>query len=60
MGVTGYESLAGEPVGTEIAGFADNLIRTINDEQVANGMESMDIKAFNTFAEALRRLELVK
>ena len=56
MGVTGYESLAGEPVGTEIAGFADNLIRTINDEQVAKGMESMDIKAFNTFAEAFAAL----
>lgn len=55
-GVTGYESLAGEPVGTEIAGFADNLIRTINDEQVAQGMETMDIKAFNTFAEAFAAL----
>tara|TARA_B100000989_G_C19472220_1_gene441242 strand:- start:74 stop:919 length:846 start_codon:yes stop_codon:yes gene_type:complete len=55
-GVTGYESLAGEPVGTEIAGFADNLIRTINDEQVAKGMASMDIKAFNTFAEAFAAL----
>ena len=55
-GVTGYESLAGEPVATEIAGFADNLIRTINDEQVAQGMETMDIKAFNTFAEAFAAL----
>jgi polar amino acid transport system substrate-binding protein len=55
-GVTGYESLAGEPVATEIAGFADNLIRTINDEQVAKGLDSMDIKAFNTFAEAFAAL----
>lgn len=55
-GVTGYESLAGEPVATEIAGFADNLIRTINDEQVAQGMETMDIKAFNTFAESFAAL----
>ena len=55
-GVTGYESLAGEPVATEIAGFADNLISTINDEQVAQGMETMDIKAFNTFAEAFAAL----
>ena len=55
-GVTGYESLAGEPVATEIAGFADNLIRTINDEQVAQGMETMDIKTFNTFAEAFAAL----
>ena len=56
LGVTGYDELAGEPVGTEIAGFADNLIRTINDEQVARGMESMKIQAFNTFAEAFAAL----
>ena len=56
MKVSGYESLAGEPVATEIAGFADNLIRTINDEQVGKGMKSMDIKAFNTFAEAFAAL----
>ncbi|MEM1428402.1 MAG: ABC transporter substrate-binding protein [Pseudomonadota bacterium] len=56
MGVTGYEDLAGQPVGTEIAGFADNLIRTINDEQVAAGKDSMDIQAFNTFAEAFAAL----
>ena len=56
MGVEGYADLAGEPVGTEIAGFADNLIRTINDEQVAEGMEPMEIQAFNTFAEAFAAL----
>lgn len=56
LGVDGYEDLAGEPVGTEIAGFADNLIRTINDEQVAQGVESMQIQAFNTFAEAFAAL----
>lgn len=55
-GVTDYASLAGEPVGTEISGFADNLIRTINDEQVAAGMESMDIQAFNTFADSFAAL----
>ncbi len=56
MGVEGYEDLAGQPVGTEISGFADNLIREINAEQVANGMESMDIQAFNTFGEAFAAL----
>ncbi|MEM9811841.1 MAG: ABC transporter substrate-binding protein [Pseudomonadota bacterium] len=56
LGVEGYDDLAGEPVGTEIAGFADNLIRSINDEQVANGMEPMQIQAFNTFAEAFAAL----
>lgn len=56
LGVTDYEDLAGEPVGTEIAGFADNLIREINEQQVANGMEPMQIQAFNTFAEAFAAL----
>ncbi|MEM7696649.1 MAG: ABC transporter substrate-binding protein [Pseudomonadota bacterium] len=55
-GVTGYEDLAGQPVATEIAGFADRLIREINDEQVAKGMEPMNIQAFNTFAEAFAAL----
>jgi len=55
-GVTDYASLAGEPVGTEISGFADNLIRTINDEQVAAGMESMNIQSFNNFSEAFAAL----
>lgn len=56
MGVTGYESLAGQPVGTEISGFADKLIREINDAQVAKGLESMNIQAFNTFGDAFAAL----
>lgn len=56
LDVDGYADLAGEPVGTEIAGFADNLIRTINEEQVAEGMDSMEIQAFNSFAEAFAAL----
>lgn len=56
LGVEGYADLAGEPVGTEIAGFADALIREIDDEQVAQGMEPMEIQAFNTFAEAFAAL----
>ncbi|WP_371156304.1 ABC transporter substrate-binding protein [Jannaschia sp. 2305UL9-9] len=56
LGVEGYADLAGQPVGTEISGFADNLIRTINDEQVADGMEPMDIQAFNTFGDAFAAL----
>lgn len=56
LGVEGYEDLAGEPVGTEISGFADNLIRTINDEQIASGMDAMDIQAFNTFGDAFAAL----
>lgn len=56
LGVVGYEDLAGEPVATEIAGFADNLMREINDAQVADGLESMEIQAFNSFAEAFAAL----
>jgi polar amino acid transport system substrate-binding protein len=54
--VTGYEQLAGQPVGSEIAGFADKLLREQNDAQVAKGMKPMDIRAFNTFAEAFAAL----
>ena len=56
LGVTGPEQLAGHPVGSEIAGFADRLIREVNDKQVAEGMRPMDIRAFNTFAEAFAAL----
>lgn len=56
MNVTGYENLAGQPVGTEISGFADKLIREINDNQVAAGLASMDIQAFNTFGDAFAAL----
>lgn len=56
LGITGYEQLAGAPVATEISGFADALIREINDEQVAKGMESMKIQGFNTFGDAFAAL----
>ncbi|MEM6381934.1 MAG: ABC transporter substrate-binding protein [Pseudomonadota bacterium] len=56
LGIDSYEQLAGQPVGTEISGFADNLIREINAEQVEAGMESMDIQAFNTFGDAFAAL----
>jgi len=54
--IAGYEQLAGEPVGTEISGFADALIREINDKQVADGMEPMKIQGFNTFGDAFAAL----
>ncbi|MFK8081711.1 MAG: ABC transporter substrate-binding protein [Granulosicoccus sp.] len=56
LGITGYEQLAGEPVATEISGFADALIREINEEQIAKGMESMKIQGFNTFGDAFAAL----
>lgn len=56
LDISGYEQLAGAPVGTEISGFADALIREINDKQVAEGMESMKIQGFNTFGDAFAAL----
>ncbi len=56
LGVTGYEELAGQPVGSEIGGFADKLLREQNDAMVARGLETMDIRAFNSFAEAFAAL----
>jgi len=56
LGVTGYAELAGHPVATEIAGFADATLRAENERQVAAGMESMRIQAFNTYAEAFAAL----
>jgi polar amino acid transport system substrate-binding protein len=56
LSISGYEQLAGSPVGTEISGFADALIREINDKQVAEGMESMKIQGFNTFGDAFAAL----
>jgi hypothetical protein len=37
LGVTGYDELAGHPVGPEIAGFADKLLRAMNDAQADKG-----------------------
>lgn len=56
LDVDGYSDLAGHPVGTEIAGFADRLIREVNAEQVEEGMAPMDIQAFNSFSEAFAAL----
>lgn len=56
LGVEGYDDLQGQPVGTEIAGFADALLRSINDEMVAEGKTAMRIQSFNTFAEAFAAL----
>lgn len=55
-GVSGPEDLAGLPVGVEIAGFEEKKINEINDAQVAEGMEPMDIRAFNTYGETFLAL----
>ena len=55
-GVTSLEQLAGRVVGVEIAGFEEKKIREINDEQVAAGLESMDIRVFNTYGDTFLAL----
>lgn len=56
MGFTGPEDLAGHIVGVEIAGFEEKKLREINDEQVAKGLESMDIRVFNTYGDTFLAL----
>jgi polar amino acid transport system substrate-binding protein len=55
-GVQSLENLAGKVVGVEIAGFEEKKIREINDGQVAAGLESMDIRVFNTYGETFLAL----
>ncbi|UCH27468.1 MAG: ABC transporter substrate-binding protein [Trueperaceae bacterium] len=50
------EDLAGMSIAVEVAGYEERNIREINDSQVANGLESMDIRTFNTFADAYQAL----
>jgi polar amino acid transport system substrate-binding protein len=56
-GVSTTEDLAGMIVGVEVGGYEERNIKEINDEQVAAGLESMDIKTFNTFADAYQALK---
>ncbi len=56
LGIEGPEDLAGKRVGVEIAGFEERKINGINDEQVAKGLESMDIRVFNTYGETFLAL----
>jgi polar amino acid transport system substrate-binding protein len=50
------EDLAGLAVAVEVAGYEENQIRRINQEQVDAGLDSMDIRTFNTFADAYQAL----
>jgi len=55
-GIDSPEALAGRAVAVEIGGYEERNIREINDAQVASGLEPMDIRTFNTFAEAYQAL----
>lgn len=56
LAVSGPEDLAGRAVGVEIAGFEERTLRKINDEQIANGLEPMDIRVFNTYGDTFLAL----
>ena len=56
MGVESPEDLAGHRVGVEIAGFEEQKINEINDAQVAEGLDPMDIRVFNTYGETFLAL----
>ena len=55
-GVASTEDLAGKVVAVEIGGYEERNIREIDEQQVADGLEAMDIRTFNTFAEAYQAL----
>jgi polar amino acid transport system substrate-binding protein len=54
--ITTTQGLAGKRVGVEIGGYEETNIRKINTQQVAQGLASMDIRTFNTFADAYQAL----
>ncbi|MFD0979558.1 MULTISPECIES: ABC transporter substrate-binding protein [Tropicimonas] len=56
LGVSEPKDLAGHAVGVEIAGFEEKKLNEINDAQVAEGLEPMDIRAFNTYGETFLAL----
>jgi len=54
--ITSTQTLAGKRVGVEIGGYEENNIRRINTQQVATGLAAMDLRTFNTFADAYQAL----
>lgn len=50
------KDLAGKVVAVEIAGFEEKTLRSINAEQVKNGLPAMDIRVFNTYADTFQAM----
>jgi len=50
------EDMAGRVVAVEIAGAEERQLREVNDEQIANGLEPMDIRVFNNYGDAFLAL----
>ena len=55
-GIKDTRDLAGRVVGTEIAGFEEKTLRSINDDQVKAGLKPMDIRVFNTYGDVFQAL----
>lgn len=54
--VSQLSDLAGKRVGVEVGGYEEKTIRTLSDGLKARGGEGMDIRTFNTFADAYNAL----
>ena len=57
LGIKGPKDVAGKPVGVEIGGFEEKLIRKVNEEQVAAGLPAMDLRVFNTYGDTFQALQ---
>jgi polar amino acid transport system substrate-binding protein len=55
--VSSPEDVAGMPVGSECPGFEYEELKKANEEQVDAGLESMDIRCFDNYADAYQALE---
>jgi polar amino acid transport system substrate-binding protein len=56
-GIKATADLAGKIVGVEVGGYEETQIKLINTQQVSQTLKAMDIKEFNTFAEAYQALK---
>lgn len=54
--ISSTKDLAGRQVAVEVGGYEWNQINRINTDQIAAGLKSMEIRTFNTFADAYQAL----
>jgi polar amino acid transport system substrate-binding protein len=54
--LTQLPELAGRPVAVEVGGYEERQIRRISDEQAKAGAKPIDLRTFNTFADAYQAL----
>jgi polar amino acid transport system substrate-binding protein len=56
LNITQTDDLAGKTVGVEIGGVEERRLRELNDETVAKGLPTMNIRVFNTYGDAFLAL----